>query len=268
MKIKIFAIALTMGTVVSYAQYVKLNIQPTDYEKNYPMGQDESLTTNIPLPNGIWKTIQGDENSRPTVNKRGIEGPPFKFRQIWMINERNGVLLHHLSITAKVNSLPMTFTDELCKGDDYIYKNNYGTKLWDQRCLTINQAPYLNQSGNHTQEMMQDYLNSKNIQYRHESINLTIQQFSRNGKNAKISLRFFPSNYGFIDPVSASGLASPWGISNIKSDPQKTKFINAIIDWAENYASIFFKSFDEEKAQDTPIPEFSWGQPQKLQQQP
>jgi hypothetical protein len=244
---------LALSSAGLHAQTIELDIQPTVYKKTYPIGEGEGQVSNIPLPIGEWTTIRGDDYTGSTKG-----GESYKFREMFLTNVTDGNLNHFLYVKAKVSSTQVKWLDELCKGEDFIYKNDYGAKLWDQRCLTIRQSTFLQKSDNKVQQISRDYLNKNNIKFKLDAIGLSLTQYSRQGKYLVINLTVFPSNYGLENPTAASEVSSPWHLSNYKADPKKVKFIDALKTWAENYSDVLFKSFNEDKKQNVDIPAFAW----------
>lgn len=243
MNFKSLAVATFVWCSISLpatAQFVELNQQGQKFEKNYELSGDGQLFYSIPLPAGTWTFVRGNEITTNVTNS--------KMREQVLSNIDNGTLNMSAFIRAKVDSNPVKWNDEPCKGNDFIYKNDYGLTLWDQRCLTIRTGTYLQQSDNKVQQISRDFYTNNNIKYPQNCLQVTYTQYARNGRFLNVQFYVLPENYGLENPITAVLTSSPWHLSNYKNDPKKVKFIEAIRTWAESYAEALNQTFVDGKA--------------------
>ena len=254
-------ICISVVAMSAFAQFAELDMQPTNYQNNYPFGEGEVQVTNIPLPEGEWTVIRGNDITLQTRRDRG-ETSPYKMREVFISNVNNGRLNHFLYVYAQVTGISMYFNDEPCKGDNFIYKNDYGTRMWDQRCLTIQQGQVLGDQNSKPQQVARDFFAKNGIKFIPESLSVQFSQFDHIGRYLVVRLRIFPANYGLENPVISAGVSGHWTAANYKNYPNKVNFIEALKKWAENYSDVLYKSFKEGKPQNVVIPAFAWSAPQ------
>lgn len=239
--------ALAAGT--ASAQFVPLDMQGQKFSKFVDMGPEGSPMYSIPLPQGEWTFVRGNET---TTNGSGS-----KMRQYVLSDVTGGKLNMSVYLNVKVDGITTRWGEEPCKINDAIYRNDYGTALWDQRCTTIRMGAYLQQSDDKVQQISRDYYAKLGIKHSYNNLGVTMTQYTRGGKYLFLQFYVFPEAYGFENPTTSVLAASPWHASNYKSDPKKVKFIDALTKWAETYSDALFKNFQDGKTK-TEIPAFSF----------
>ena len=153
----ILFLLLALRCVPSHSQVVELtDIQGQKYQRNYPMLSGSTTYVNLPLPEGEWTVIRGDEYTVGSTEK--------KMREIFLATVRdvstgNAVkdLANFLYVNANINGMPFRWFDEPCKGEDFIYMNKYDSGMWNQRCMTIRQSTFLSKSDNKVQQLSRNY---------------------------------------------------------------------------------------------------------------
>ncbi len=242
---------LLMVACATHAQNVELeDIQGQQYQKNYPIGDGSSVTYNIPLPEGEWVVVRG--NTYTTNNTAA------KMKELFLATSDKQKLNAFMYIRAKVDGTSTRWLDEPCKGEDFLYRNDYGMKLWDQRCLTIRQSTFLQNSDNKVQQMAREFFAKQGIKYDVDAISVRFMTYTRGGKYLYVDIATFPSNYGLTAPTAASPVTSAWHRVNFGADPQKARYVKELAEWAEKYSEVIFKSFEQEKRQNVEIPAFGW----------
>jgi|GEM_PF-3448740 len=179
-----------------------------------------------------------------------------EFRDIRLGQIIDGKLAYSAEYSIKVSGSTSRWTDEPCKVEPTIYKNNYGTSLWKQKCLTIVASTFLQRNNEATRNALLS-LSSKSIQHDFNSLKITYTRYGDLDKFAQIIVHVFPSTYGFDNPRVGIINTSPWHPANINSDPDRSKFIEAL----RNYSELLVTHFDsayETGNSNSPIPTFQY----------
>lgn len=238
-----------------HAQVTELvGIQGQKFSASYPVTNGGTTFINVPLPNGEWTVVRGNEYYTNRTNK--------KMRKIFLSlaekqpADENKSLVSSMYIHTGIDSTPTKWLDEPCKGEDFIYKNDYGMTMWNQRCLTIRQDGYLAKSDNKVQQITRDYLIANNIKFKTQRLKLSYLTYTQSGNYLQVDIAVWPSMYGFEDVLE--GVNSPWHASRFKTDPDKVDFINELVKWAEKYSDALFKSFQDGKSSPVALPMFTY----------
>jgi hypothetical protein len=234
---------------IAHAQFVELDIQGQKFTKRFDVAYDGVVYNTVPLPAGDWTAVRG--NQFTTSGNVSV-----RFEEIVMSNIENKNLNMSIYIKSKIDSNQAKWTDEPCKINDAIYKNNYGMTLWDQRCTSIRLSQYLQQSDNKVQQVSRDFYSKQGVKHAYNTLQVTFTQYLRSGNYLQVMFYIFPNNYGFENPVSDVLASHPWAPSNYKSDPEKVKFVEQLTAWAENYSNQLYKDFVSGKPLSTEISAF------------
>jgi len=252
----IFSGSFLFATLLG-AQTVELSgIAGQKFSSNYPIVNGSTTYINIPLPNGEWTVVRGNEWAVQSTDK--------KMREIFLINTLdksiNGVIQksvrHNIYINTTIDFTSTRWLDEPCKGEDFIYSNKYNSGIWDQRCLTIRQDGYLSRSDNKVQQITRNYLDKNNISYTTSTIRVRYVMYNRAGKFLELAIAVFPTDYGFEKPTE--GVDSPWHLSSYRKDPEKIKFIEGLRIWAEKYSDAIYSNFMSDKLATISVPKFNY----------
>ena len=252
MKNNIASLLLSVFLVnFAHAQFVDLNFQGQKYSENFIVVNSGTTYANIPLPKGEWTAVRGNE--RTTSGPRGA-----KMRELILSDIANSQLNMSIFVTVRVNSSRFQWSDEPCKGSDFIYKNDFGTTLFDQRCLTIKLDTYLQNVNSDVQQISRDFYVKNGLKIQYITLQVTMTQFTSSGKFLKVQFYIFPGNYGFENPTTSVIVTHPWYVSNYINDPEKVKFIQQLATWANNYSDILYNGFQEEKQQKAEVKPFAY----------
>jgi hypothetical protein len=232
---------------VAHSQFIELDIQGKKFTKTYPIGDGKYF---IPLPGFEWTGVRG--------NKYTTSGTSSQMQEVVLSDMETKKLNMSMYVNAKIDGVSTRWLSEPCKGEDFIYKNDYKMTLWDQRCLTFKMDSYLQKTDNKVQSISRDFYSKSGIKHDYNAIVASYTQYTRGGKYLELKFYIFPSNYGFENPTTETLVTNPWFSSNYKLDPAKVKFVEALTVWAEIYSNILYKSFTEEKNQSTEIPKFEY----------
>jgi hypothetical protein len=242
--------AFILATSVSHAQFIDSDPQGQKFTNNIPLANGGTVFYSVPLPAGEWTAVRGNTYTTSSTNS--------KMQEMVISNIENKKLNMSVYINAHVDGNSARWLDEPCKGEDFIYKNDYGMKLWDQRCTTLKLGSYLQKSDNKVQQISRDFYAKEGIKHDYNNLQLTYTQYTRSGKYLVVQFYIFPSNYGFENPTADVLVTHPWYLSNYKNDPSKVKFVNELTTWAENYSNVLFTNFTESKTQKVVIPAFEY----------
>jgi hypothetical protein len=244
---------LALTSIASTAQVELSGIAGQKFSVNYPILNESTTYANIPLPEGVWTVVRGDDWT--TSNGRKMRGI-FLNTTTDVINspDTKKILRHSIYINTSFDSSTSRWLDEPCKGQDFIYSNKYSSGIWDQRCLTIRQEGYLAKSDNKVQQIARDFLNNNNTAWVSGRLTIKNVVYNGSGRFLEVSLGVFPTNYGFEKPYDS--VDSPWHLSRYKSDPEKVRFIDKLKEWSETYSDIIYSNFQSGKLSTVKMPEF------------
>jgi hypothetical protein len=238
MKIKIALITFLFSTSC-FAQYQVGDVITDKYiveEKNVV----KSILHEIPLPKGSWTVARiYDYYSRPTgVSQHGSEVP---MRGISLASIEGSKLNGYLYIVTNMSGKAYKWIDEPCKKSNVIYSNNYGTDIYNQKCLTINLNTFLEGSSK-VQSELRNFFADRKVQYPAIMLNTTYSEYSTSGNYVTVSNYIFPSNFGMSISGGTPLASNPWSAELYKSDPKKVEFISQLTKWSEEYAKLIMKS--------------------------
>jgi hypothetical protein len=249
-KYAVFAIATAFATTLLQAQS---NATEGDIASGNlsVSGITNKTVMNYPLPDGEW-TLSN------TGSTKSSTGQNFRFHYLFPKSSKIGTESKKLEIALYLSTFtddkPINWNNEPCKGE-FIYKNDYGTKLWDQRCLTIYEGSFLT-SSNTTQNQIRNYLENQGIEFQTSGLYVKYTQYNRRGRFIELSFVIFPQNYQLEAPLV--GASSTWNTINYSKDPAKVKFIEALKQWAEKYVAAVDKNFSEEKLPGIRVEKFTY----------
>ena len=208
---------------------------------------DNEIYATYPLIEGQWLV----EYTKLRANNSNSN-----FRDINLMQFEDGKLKLASEYSIKVDGSTTRWTDEPCKVEPTLYKNNYGTGLWKQKCLVIEPITFLQNNNDATRASL-DSLAKRGIKNDFNSLRITYTRYGDIDKFMRVRVHFFPSNYGLENPTVGIMNTSPWSPINIASDPAKVKFLSTLT----NYAERLVKQIDvayESGGSSTPITAFTY----------
>lgn len=176
------------------------------------------------------------------------------FRDVNLMQFDGGKLKLASEYSIKVDGSTTRWIDEPCKVEPTLYKNNYGTDLWRQKCLVIEPITFLQNNNDATRTALASLAN-RGIKNDFNSLRITYTRYGDADKFMRVKYHFFPSVYGLENPTVGIMNTSPWSPVNFVSDPAKVQFINAFT----RYAELLAKNLDmayESGSSGSPIPQF------------
>lgn len=196
----------------------------------------------IPLPPGVW-TVAYNERIRG-----GSTGNGNHYIDIVLIDKVSGVLRKLISVRVNDDTdTHKTFTDEPCKRTNAFHKNDYGTRLWEQRCLVVSHVVNFVGTDSRLSSAIRAYLLSNNINFPKTVFGMSYTQFDRFGSFMEIRLRFNPVAYGFMDTNTEYNF-SAWHKDVIQSDQARAQFASRVVSYSEAYASTLQLAFNKSPA--------------------
>lgn len=175
----------------------------------------------IPIPEGKWLIIAN------LANRTSDSATAHDMRTVWLAQSENGKLIHMIVIRAKVSTGKTRWLDEPCKAEGVLFKDNYGTSMYQQKCLVIRSTRFLQSDDKMTAEAL-EVLSKANITNSANGIKSEFVRYDETGKLLIYMLYVFPDAYGFENPAMASMNLSPWHFTKISNDPKKVEFIEAV----------------------------------------
>jgi len=199
----------------------------------------EDIVAKVPLPPGPWEVI----DSRP---RRSIGNEAADLREVRLIqlaNEGEGPVLHSaIEITMKVGGPNIAWNDEPCKRTPVLAKNDYGTGLFKQKCLTLISDSFLQNNNRVTQQMLADFA-KRGVRHDFNSLALTYTRYGDFGYFLIVTQHLFPSRYGQGNPRIAIANESPWHPSRVNTDPQRKRLVDAIFTYGEKAANAYDQAY-------------------------
>ena len=208
---------------------------------------ERNIYATFPLVEGEWSV----EYSKLRSNSSNSD-----FRDLNFFQFENGKLKLAAEYIIKVGGSGTQWLDEPCKVQPTLHKNDYGTRIWKQKCLVIEAIPFL-QSNNEPTRLALNSLSKRGMKNDFNSLRMTYTRYGDSDKFMIVRLHFFPSVYGLENPTVGIINTSPWNPSNIPSDPGKTRFVNALIKYSERLVQSLDLAYETGNAS-APIAKFSY----------
>lgn len=193
----------------------------------------------IPLPPGEW-------GLNYVKDRRGTGSSP-KMRDYAFGLVENGFLKSAIEITVYVETRVMRWTDEPCKiNNPTIIKNDFGTRLWNQKCLSLIPTKFL-QGNNEITRSALDKLTSTGVRNDFNALMLTYTRYNDRNKYVRYKQYIFPTPYGLENPLVSVMGNSPWYPTRIQSDKEKSKFIDTLSQYADGLVAAVNTIFEGEQ---------------------
>ncbi len=217
------------------------NIVGTIVQNQISIQTSREGTKVIPIPPGNWQLAY---QNRYTASMNS-SGNAANFIQTVLIEVDNKVLRKLLFISVNNDSDQIKrYTDEPCKRDNAIHRNDFGTRLWTQRCLLVTHIPnYLN-GDSKAISATRSLLINNGVSFPNTVFGMAYTQFDTYSNFLTVSLRFNPEAYGFTD-TSSSYNFSPWHKDLIQKDQARSQFASRVINYSEAYAAALQNAFNK-----------------------
>jgi hypothetical protein len=189
----------------------------------------------IPIPEGDWQLVA----QRIRKSKSGE-----LFQDLLLVHLNGTKMDGYVRINFYPHSYYGRWSDEPCAGA-HLYANDFGKKLWSKKCLTIDPHIYAFSSDEELNQQAQDYLHKRQIGWRLPSLAMSYFQLGDSGKYLSVHYGVFVEELGLGIPVS------PWSESIVSADPQKTELLHAFSRYANVYADLIEKSYNQNRFRNT-----------------
>lgn len=198
--------------------------------------RNSSTVFDIPLSPGKWMVAH-------IANRNSTGSASAKIKDVRLMKVANGVLQEVLEISAKVESSNVNWTDEPCKVEPVLYKNDYGTRLWKQKCLTMGYQSFL-QANNDATRLALRQLSDRSVKHDFNSIRADYTRYGDYGKLLIIRQHFFPSNFGLENPPVGILNSSTYHPSLIGRDEKKKAMVEALARYMETVVQAFDAAYE------------------------
>jgi len=218
------------------------------------------LLHSVPLPPDDWLVVR-TQNYEASMKGGGSERIPMRTVSLAQISKDNRLAMG-VFVRSNTSSQRMRWTDEPCKGSDFLFVNKFDGGIWNQKCLTIRLQTFL-QTNDSAQNRSREFMATRGIKYSANILTASVSRLDDKGGFLTVMVYLFPERYGFENPVESVLARHPWHASLFKADPEKVKFVNAYAKWAESYAETIFKLYDNPTASIEEVKMFSYPRGEK-----
>lgn len=211
----------------------------SEHQGSLPLydSQNRNIVYEIPLPQGKWLV-------RNVTNRDSGES---KLKDVRLGLIENGKLMHTMEITAKVGGDSRgRWTDEPCKVEPVLYKNNYDTALWSQKCMTLQPQTFLQNNNESTRQFLK-ILADGNVKHDYNSLGSTYTRYGDLGKFLIVKLNTFPSNYGLDNPAIGALNTSPYHPSRVGTNKEIKEFVENLAKYSENLTRWYDLAYEGKK---------------------
>lgn len=200
----------------------------------------------VPLPPGEWE-VTHSEVRRTTGTREG------ELRWITLMQVQDKVLQQAMRIVMKVNQARTLSLYEPCKIEPTLARNDYGTRFWKQKCLTLRADTFL-QNDDWNFSTMADLLKERGIRHDRNSLVLTYSRFGDYHYLMTVRHFVFPSRFGLQNPEVSDMSQSPWHPSQVAQHTGRQRFVDALFQYGESIAPAYDAAYMREDS--TPLPAF------------
>lgn len=167
----------------------------------------------------------------------------------------DGFLKSALEITAYADSRNMRWNDEPCKvTGNVIFKNDYGTRLWRQKCLVVQTLPFLQKDNQPTLDALAA-LAKRGLKNDFIGLRVTYTRYDDRNRFFTYKYWIFPGAYGLDNPNVFVG-ASPWYPGRLEQDPERVDFLDVVKRYSEGLVDALDAAFEGREG--TQIPQFKY----------
>jgi len=198
----------------------------------------------LPLPKGVWEVAYLNHRTTNSTNQAMVD------IGLWLIEDN--FLKATVEITAAASPTQTRWTDEPCKIEPTYYKNDYGTMLWTQKCLTLSPITFLQKNNKVTNDAIENFV-KRDVKHDFNAVRVTYTRLGDLSKMLAYKLSVFPSAYGLDNQLQVNLNASPWHPSRVNKDIEKSKFINELTKFSETFVKQINEHYEEKVKNYSPI---------------
>lgn len=194
----------------------------------------------LPIPGGQWEV-------QFARTRFGTGGGQAKMRDYGLFLAADGYLKSALEITAYTDTRNMRWTDEPCKvTGNVIFKNDYGTRLWKQKCLVVQTLGFLQKNNQPTMDALAA-LAKRDLKNDFVGLRVTYTRYDDRNRFFTYKYWVFPGAYGLDNPNVAVG-SSPWYPGRLEKDPERSAFLDAVKRYTDGLVQALDAAFENREA--------------------
>lgn len=222
-KILLVTTALTLPLVVSAVSVGE------KYTNSVPIVDSRNNRFyDVPLPKGEWEVSYIRHRTTNNTNQGMVD--------IGLGLIEDNFLKMVVEITSVTSSTQTRWNDEPCKIEPVFYKNDYGTRLWQQKCLTLNATTFLQNNNQATRDAI-DKLVKRGVKNDFNAVRFVYTRYGDLGKLLTYRIFYFPTVYKLENPVNGNLNASPWYPARVAQDLEKSNFIAELVKFSEKFVN-------------------------------
>ena len=149
----------------------------------------------VPLPSGSWTIVYEGQFDGPRMQRAGLDVTGYfgeasnQFEELVLIQADGNTLKSILEIKYNITNDLKTYSDNLCSNQPMYFRDNYGTKFWNQRCLEINiTGDSIASDVSLKAQRVRSYVASKHMVLPGTWIAMEYGQYDRDGKRVDVKL--------------------------------------------------------------------------------
>lgn len=201
--------------------------------------RSSATVAKIPLPAGTWEVT--DSVLRKSTGNQAADLREVRLIQV-VKDDQGPVLQHALEVIMKVDGPNIRWNDEPCKISPVLAMNNYGTRLFQQKCLTLISDRFLQNNNSSTQRLLAT-LAQRGVRHDFNALNLSYTRYGDFGYFLIVRQFFFPSRYGQENPRIGIPNESPWHPSQVAINPQRKRLVDAVFKYGEQIVPALDKAY-------------------------
>lgn len=207
---------------------------------------DRLTVASIPLPPGNWEVVESStekSTGHATVDMRNVR----------LIQIQEAFLNRVIEISMNVGSQRVRWLDEPCKVANTIAKDDFGTSMFKQKCLTLGAGTFLQQENTVT-ERMRDLLSTRGVKHDSNTLMLRYTRYGDYGYYLSVNFHFFPTVLAKEDPLGFVTAATPWYSGRLITKEERKALFDAIFEYGRLVSNEFDLAYLREKSK--PLPAF------------
>lgn len=241
---KILAVLFLFSSAVTQAMPTIGSLVSGAIDENTEVGK-----TIVPLPSGKWTVVYAGQFEGPRMQRAGTDITGYngessnKFEEIVLVQEMGSNLESMIDVKFNITNELKTYADNLCTNNPAYFKDDYGTRLWRQRCLEVGSAINAIDSDNSPKgRAIRAFIATHSLLTPKTFVAMNYGQYGRDGSRIDVRLNVNPVAQNLDDQSDISGL-SQWHHEVIAKYPQKLQFMSQFAEFAKSYAHEINKQF-------------------------
>ncbi|QHE86658.1 hypothetical protein [Hydrogenophaga sp. BPS33] len=208
---------------------------------------NKSVFAEVPLPPGKWEVLR--TSVFPGKGYAAVE-----FRDVQLAQLDGNQLKSVLDITMKVNGINnVEYKWDLCKTTPILAKDDFGTSLYKQKCLSLRPVWFWQQDHKVSKELLA-LMATKSIQHDDKALMLEYERYGDMGYYLQVRQYLFPETYGMDNPAITEMKDSPWHPTRIDADPARRNFADALFKYGLSITPSYDKAYFRRES--PPLPAF------------